>query len=126
MKKQLDRITKENNQKDQQLSAKENLINDIIVQNNLQLNNEEDTKNNNYNYNIQEMKFNKPNSAMNILIFKIRREIKNTINETIQENNKLEQLKKSLYLTKTKELNIESNLYSEKNFAKKYKNIQKN
>lgn len=113
MKKQLDRITKENNQKDQQLSAKENLINDIIVQNNLQLNNEEDTKNNNYNYNIQEMKFNKPNSAMNILIFKIRREIKNTINETIQENNKLEQLKKSLYLTKTKELNIESNLYSE-------------
>ena len=113
LKKQLDKITKENNQKDQQLSAKENLINDIIVQNNLQLNNEEDTKNNNYNYNIQEMKFNKPNSAMNILIFKIRREIKNTINETIQENNKLEQLKKSLYLTKTKELNIESNLYSE-------------
>ena len=113
MKKQLDKITKENNQKEQQLNAKENLINDIIIQNNLQFNNEEDTKNNNYNYNIQDMNFNKPNSAMNILIFKIRREIKNTINETNQENIKLEQLKRSLYLTKTKELSIESNLYSQ-------------
>jgi len=52
------------------------------------------------------MKYQKPRNKINV-------EIKNTINETIQENNKLEQLKKSLYLTKTKELNIESNLYSE-------------
>ena len=110
---QLNKITKENHMKEEQLSAKENLINDIIVQNNIQLNNEEDNKNNNYNYNFHSIKFNKPNTAMNILIFKIKKEIKNTINEINQETNKLGELKKSLYLTKTKELNIESNLYNE-------------
>ena len=35
LQKQLDKITKENHKKDRQLNAKENLINDIIIQNNL-------------------------------------------------------------------------------------------
>ena len=112
LQKQLDKITKENHKKDRQLNAKENLINDIIIQNNLQYN-EEDTKNNNFNYSINNMKYNRPDSAVNILCFKIKREIRNTINEIYQENHKLEKLKKSVYLTKTKELNIESNLYNE-------------
>ena len=113
LQRQLDKITKENHKKDRQLNAKENLINDIIIHNNnMQLNNEEDDKNN-YNYNFLEIKFNKPNTAMGILIFKIKREIKTIINEINQENIKLENLKKSLYLSKTKELNIESFLYNE-------------
>ena len=50
---------------------------------------------------------------MNILMFKIRREIKGTLNEINKQNEKLESLKKSLFLTKSKELNIESKLYKE-------------
>ena len=50
---------------------------------------------------------------MNILCFKIKKEIKKTINEICQEDFKLEKLKKTIYLTKTKELSIESKLYNE-------------
>ena len=113
LQKKLDKITKENMKKDRQLSAKENIINDIIYQNNLQFNNDEDTKNNNYNINNSNIKYNRPNSAMNILCFKIKKEIKKTINEICQEDFKLEKLKKTIYLTKTKELSIESKLYNE-------------
>ena len=115
---QLNKITKENNKKERQLNAKENEINKIII-NNFELNNEdEEDKNNYYNYlnncsNINEIKLNKKNSAVNLLIFKIRREIKNIQNETLKESNKLEEMKKSLFLTKSKELSIESNLYRE-------------
>ena len=113
LQKKLDKITKENMKKDRQLSAKENIINDIIYQNNLQFNNDEDTKNNNYNINNSNIKYNRPGSAMNILCFKIKKEIKKTINEICQEDFKLEKLKKTIYLTKTKELSIESKLYNE-------------
>ena len=113
LQKKLDEITKENMKKDRQLSAKENIINDIIYQNNLQFNNDEDTKNNNYNINNSNIKYNRPGSAMNILCFKIKKEIKKTINEICQEDFKLEKLKKTIYLTKTKELSIESKLYNE-------------
>ena len=113
LQKKLDKITKENMKKDRQLSAKENITNDIIYQNNLQFNNDEDTKNNNYNINNSNIKYNRPGSAMNILCFKIKKEIKKTINEICQEDFKLEKLKKTIYLTKTKELSIESKLYNE-------------
>ena len=113
LQKKLEKITKENMKKDRQLSAKENIINDIIYQNNLQFNNDEDTKNNNYNINNSNIKYNRPGSAMNILCFKIKKEIKKTINEICQEDFKLEKLKKTIYLTKTKELSIESKLYNE-------------
>ena len=113
LQKKLDKITKENMKKDRQLSAKENIINDIIYQNNLQFNNDEDTKNKNYNINNSNIKYNRPGSAMNILCFKIKKEIKKTINEICQEDFKLEKLKKTIYLTKTKELSIESKLYNE-------------
>ena len=113
LQKKLEKITKENMKKDRQLSAKENIINDIIYQNNLQFNNDEDTKNNNYNINNSNIRYNRPGSAMNILCFKIKKEIKKTINEICQEDFKLEKLKKTIYLTKTKELSIESKLYNE-------------
>ena len=113
LQKKLEKITKENMKKDRQLSAKENITNDIIYQNNLQFNNDEDTKNNNYNINNSNIKYNRPGSAMNILCFKIKKEIKKTINEICQEDFKLEKLKKTIYLTKTKELSIESKLYNE-------------
>jgi chromosome segregation ATPase len=115
---QLNKITKENNKKERQLNAKENEINKIII-NNFELNNEdEEDKNNYYNYlgnlsNINELKLSKKNTAVNLLIFKIRREIKNIQSETQKENHKLQEMKKSLFLTKSKELSIESNLYRE-------------
>ena len=108
LEKQLDKITRENHKRDKQLNDKENLINDIIINNNMQFNDEEDNKTN-----YHEMKFNRPNTAVGILMLKIKREIKSTINEINQENIKLENLKKSIFLSKTKELNIESILYNE-------------
>ena len=111
LQKQLDKVSKENNKKERQLNAKENEINNIIY-NNLQLDNEDNKNNSFYNFDIFRLN-DKPNNAMGILIFKIRREIKETINEIKKENIKLEYLKRSLYMTKPKELNIESNIYKE-------------
>ena len=105
LQKQLDKISKENNKRDRQLNQKEKEINKIILSN-IQVNNEED-KNNNF------ISIDKQNTAIGILVFKIKREIKNTINEIKKENIKLEQMKKSFFLTKSKELSIESNLYNE-------------
>ena len=110
LQKQLEKVSKENNKKERQLSAKEKEINNIIY-NNFQITNE-DNKNNSY-YNNEILKFNKPNNPMGILIFKIRRELKDTINEIKKEEIKLEYLKRSLYMTKPKELNIESIIYKE-------------
>ena len=110
LQKQLEKVSKENNKKERQLSAKEKEINNIIY-NNFQITNE-DNKNNSY-YNNEILKFNKPNNPMGILIFKIRRELKDTINEIKKEDIKLEYLKRSLYMTKPKELNIESIIYKE-------------
>ena len=115
---QLYKVTKENRKKERQLSAKENEINKIIIKNNELNNEDEEDKNNYYNYisnnsNINEIKLNKQNSAVNILISKIKREIKAIQNETQKENDKLDDMKKSLFMTKSKELSIESNLYRE-------------
>ena len=115
---QLYKVTKENRKKERQLSAKENEINKIIIKNNELYNEDEEDKNNYYNFisnnsNINEIKLNKQNSAVNILISKIKREIKSIQNETQKENDKLDDMKKSLFMTKSKELSIESNLYRE-------------
>ena len=115
---QLYKVTKENRKKERQLSAKENEINKIIIKNNELNNEDEEDKNNYYNFisnnsNINEIKLNKQNSAVNILISKIKREIKAIQNETQKENYKLDDMKKSLFMTKSKELSIESNLYRE-------------
>ena len=115
---QLYKVTKENRKKERQLSAKENEINKIIIKNNELNNEDEEDKNNYYNFisnnsNINEIKLNKQNSAVNILISKIKREIKAILNETQKENDKLDDMKKSLFMTKSKELSIESNLYRE-------------
>ena len=103
LQKQLDKVTEENYRRDRQLNEKEKEINKIILSN-IQINNEED-KSNNF--------IDKQNTAMGILIFKIKREIKSTINEIRKENIKLEQMKKNFYLTKSKELTVETNLYNE-------------
>ena len=115
---QLYKVTKENRKKERQLSAKENEINKIIIKNNELNNEDEEDKNNYYNFisnnsNINEIKLNKQNSAVNVLISKIKREIKSIQNETQKENDKLDDMKKSLFMTKSKELSIESNLYRE-------------
>ena len=115
---QLYKVTKENRKKERQLSEKENEINNIIIKNNELNNEDEEDKNNYYNFisnnsNINEIKLNKQNSAVNILISKIKREIKAIQNETQKENYKLDDMKKSLFMTKSKELSIESNLYRE-------------
>ena len=50
------------------------------------------------------------NSSTGNLFFRIKKEIKQTNNEMKLENDKYEKLKKSVYVTKMNELNIESNL----------------
>jgi hypothetical protein len=118
LQKQLYKLSKENHKKDRQLNAKERQINKIII-NNFELNNEDDdAKNNYFNFlnnssNFNDFKLNKNNNAVDVLIFKIKREIKNILNETKKENDKLNDIKKSQFLTKTKELGIESSLYKE-------------
>ena len=115
---QLNKITKENRKKERQLSAKDDEINKIIIKNKDLNNEDEEVKNNYYNYisnnsNINEIKLIKQNTAVNMLISKIKREIKLILNETQKENDKLDEMKKMLFISKSKELSIESNLYSE-------------
>ena len=118
LQKQLYKVSQENHKKDRQLNAKEKQINKIII-NNIELNNEDDEEKNNYfnflsnSTNFNEFKLNRSNSAVNILISKIKREIKNILNETKKENDKLNDMKKSLFLTKTKELGMEAGFYKE-------------
>ena len=118
LQKQLYKVSQENHKKDRQLNAKEKQINKIII-NNIELNNEDDEEKNNYfnflsnSTNFNEFKLNRSNSAVNILISKIKREIKNILNETKKENDKLNDMKKSLFLTKTKELGMEAIFYKE-------------
>ena len=118
LQKQLYKVSQENHKKDRQLNAKEKQINKIII-NNIELNNEDDEEKNNYfnflsnSTNFNEFKLNRNNSTVNILISKIKREIKNILNETKKENDKLNDIKKSLFLTKTKELGMEASFYKE-------------
>ena len=118
LQKQLYKVSQENHKKDRQLNAKEKQINKIII-NNIELNNEDDEEKNNYfnflsnSTNFNEFKLNRSNSAVNILISKIKLEIKNILNETKKENDKLNDMKKSLFLTKIKELGMEASFYKE-------------
>ena len=118
LQKQLYKVSQENHKKDRQLNAKEKQINKIII-NNIELNNEDDEEKNNYfnflsnSTNFNEFKLKRNNSTVNILISKIKREIKNILNETKKENDKLNDIKKSLFLTKTKELGMEASFYKE-------------
>ena len=97
-------LSQENLIKDEQLNEKEQEINNII-NNNYKTFDDDDGYNDNYNINISDI-----NSSMGVLILKIKKEIRNTNNEIKNENFKLKYLKRSLYLTKIKELNVESKL----------------
>ncbi len=96
-------LSQENIIKDEQLNEKEQEINSII--NNNYKTFDDDRNSDNYNINISDV-----NSSMGVLILKIKKEIRNTNNEIKNENFKLNYLKRSLYLTKIKELNIESKI----------------
>ena len=103
-------LSHENLIKDEQLNEKEQEINNII-NNNYKTFDEEynDDYNVNYNnFNINDININSVNSSMGVLILKIKKEIKNINNEIRKENFKFNYLKRSLYITKIKELNVES------------------
>ena len=111
LEKELFLLSQENLKKDKKIIEKENQINNIINSNkNKYINNDEEKDDLFYNdLNIN----NQNNSSMGVLTLKIRKEIKNTNNEIKIENNKINNLKKSLFITKVKELNIESKLYKQ-------------
>ena len=118
--KELAILHQENHEKDRQINLKEKQINDIIYRSN---NSILDDNDNYYTNNMNSSKVNdetfinnlvnNPNSSTGNLIAKIKKEIKNTNNEIRSENEKLEKLKRSLFMTKINELNIESILYEE-------------
>ena len=133
--KELLKLKKENEEKDRQITIKEKEINNIIIKNNSLLgivvdtnegnkndeystynsyisNNKTETNSNIFNDSIylNALSSNR-NSSTGNLFFRIKKEIKQTNNETKLENDKFERLKKSLYITKMNELTIESNMY---------------
>ena len=112
LEKELFYLSHENLIKDEQLNEKEQEINNIINNNYKTFDDEyNDDYNVNYNnFNMNDININNVNSSMGVLILKIKKEIKNTNNEIKKENFKLDYLKRSLYITKIKELNIESKL----------------
>ena len=105
-------LSHENLIKDEQLNEKEQEINNIINNNyktfDDEYNDEYNINYNNFNYN--DLNINNVNSSMGVLILKIKKEIRNINNEIRNENYKLNFLKRSLYITKIKELNVESKL----------------
>jgi len=118
LEKELFMLSNENLIKDEQITQKEKEINDIIRNNY----NKFGDKNDKYNYNINYNNYNFYNdlntsynthSSMGVLMLKIKKGIKNINDEIKVENDKLKDLKKSLYITKIKELNLESKLYKQ-------------
>ena len=133
--KELLKLKKENEEKDRQITIKEKEINNIIIKNNsllgIVVDTNEGNKNDEYSTNNSYISNNKTETNSNIfndsiylnalssnrnsstgnLFFRIKKEIKQTNNETKLENDKFERLKKSLYITKMNELTIESNMY---------------
>ena len=101
LEKELYVLKKENKKKDSQLSDKEEEINNIISNN--KMHNVEDEKEDS----------NKNISSMGVLLFRIKKEIKNINSEIKYEKDKIDKLKSSSLITKTKELNVESKLYKE-------------
>ena len=110
LEKELYYLSHENLIRDEQLNEKEREINNIINNNYKTIEDEfnDDYKDNYNNYN--DININNVNSSMGVLILKIKKEIKNTNNEIKNENYKLNYLKRSLYITKIKELKVESKL----------------
>ena len=96
LKKELFILSQENLMRDEQINEKENEIN-LIIDNNTDI--LEDNLNSN------------TNMAIVNLITKIKKEIKITENEIKNENNKIDAMKKSLFITKMSELDIESKIY---------------
>ena len=118
LEKELFLLSNENLIKDEQITQKEKEINDIIRNNY----NKFGDVNDKYNYNINFNNYNffndlnasyNTNSSMGVLMLKIKKGIKNINDEIKVENDKLNDLKKSLYITKIKELNLESKLYKQ-------------
>ena len=85
-------ITNNNNKSTNKIDNKSNLFDDSIYVNALKSNR---------------------NLSTNNLFFRIKKEIKKTNNDMKAENDKYEKLKKSIFVTKMNELNIESNLLKE-------------
>ena len=114
LEKELFFLSQENLIKDELLNEKEQEINHIINNNYKSFEDEyKDDYNYNSNYNninYSDININNLNSSMGMLILKIKKEIKNTNNEIRNENYKLDYLKRSLYITKIKELNAESKI----------------
>ena len=110
LEKQLYSLSNENIIKDRQLYQKEREINSIINNTHKTLDDDynDDYKDNYYDYYNNNINLNTLNSSMGVLLLKIKKEIKNTNNEIKSENNKLNYLKKSFFITKTKELKVES------------------
>lgn len=117
LEKELSLLSNENMIKDEQIEQKEKEINDIIRNNYNKFGDLNDQYNYNINYNnnlYNDLNANyNTNSSMGILMLKIKRGIRNINDEIKVENDKLNDLKKSLYITKIKELNIESKLYKQ-------------
>ena len=138
--KELSSLKKENKEKDKQISIKEKQINDIILNNNISNFENTGNNNNNKSRNSNDQSFNSNlnnnnkskinndnssilndsiyanaltsnrNSSTSNLFFKIKKEIKQTNNNIKKENDKFKKLKKSLFVTKMNELNLESNI----------------
>ena len=118
--KELYLLRQENQEKDRQINFKEKQINDIIYRNcncilddndNYYTNNSDTSKLNDEIF-LNSL-INNPKSSTGNLIAKIKKEIKNNNQEIQSENEKLENLKRSIFLTKINELNIETILYEE-------------
>ena len=135
-------LKKENEDKDRQITIKEKQINDIILKTNPMIigrkylenddinkindnstNSSYITNNNNnkslYNSNyfdeliyLNALSSNRNSSTSNLFL-RIKKEIKKTNNDMKLENDKFEKLKKSVFITKMNELNIESLILKE-------------
>ena len=135
-------LKKENEDKDRQITIKEKQINDIILKTNPMIlgrknldnddinkvndnstNNSYITNNNNnkslYNSNyfddsiyLNALSSNRNSSTSNLFL-RIKKEIKKTNTDMKLENDKFEKLKKSVFITKMNELNIESLILKE-------------
>ena len=131
--KKLSLIKQENYKRDKQINTKQKKINDIINNNNDSLNennylciNNINNDNNSFNdfslnssingnksINSNFNKISKKNSPTINLCLKIKKAISKITDEIKEENEKYEHLKKSLFLTKMKELKTESVLLEE-------------
>ena len=109
----LGQVNMENNEINNAKKINEYSTNNSYMSNNTNNNKTEDSSNifNDSIY-LNALSCNR-NSSTGNLFFKIKKEIKKTNNNMKLENDKFEKLKKSIFLKKMNELNIESNLLKE-------------